>query len=67
MQKYIRNPDETRYNDIIALPHHISRYHPHMSHYNRGAQFAPFAALSGFEEAVRETERRVNKRWDHDH
>lgn len=43
------------YDDIINLPHHVSEKHPQMSMWNRAAQFAPFAALSGHEEAIKET------------
>lgn len=49
--------DRKRYNDMLELPHHVSRTHPHMSRHDRAAQFAPFAALSGHKEAVAETER----------
>ena len=45
------------YDDIIYLPHHVSKRHPQMSLYNRAAQFAPFAALTGYEEAIIETAR----------
>ena len=45
------------YDDIIYLPHHISKRHPPMSLYARSAQFAPFAALTGYEDAVKETAR----------
>ena len=41
-----------KYDDIINLPHHISKNHPQMSLENRAAQFAPFAALVGYEEAI---------------
>ena len=44
------------YEDIIYLPHHVSRRHPQMSMYNRAAQFAPFSALNGHDDAIRETE-----------
>ena len=40
--------DNTNYNDIIDLPHHVSKKHPPMSMTNRAGQFAPFAALTGF-------------------
>lgn len=40
------------YNDIISLPHHVSAYRPQMPMHNRAAQFAPFAALSGYEEGI---------------
>lgn len=45
------------YDDIIDLPHHVSGRHPQMSLYNRAAQFAPFAALSGHDAAIEETAR----------
>lgn len=43
------------YEDIINLPHHVSKKHERMSMTNRAAQFAPFAALSGHEEAIEKT------------
>ena len=42
------------YDDIIDLPHHVSERHPQMSMYNRAAQFAPFAALTGHDAAITE-------------
>lgn len=45
------------YKDIINLPHHTSKTRHRMSVYNRAAQFSPFAALTGYEEAVEETAR----------
>ena len=45
------------YEDIIHLPHPISRKHPQMSMENRAAQFAPFAALTGFHASIEETAR----------
>ena len=51
-----------RYSDIIDLPHHQSGRRPHMSVYNRAAQFAPFAALTGHEEAIEETARIAQER-----
>ncbi len=45
------------YDDIIDLPHHISERHPQMSMYNRAAQFAPFAALTGHDAAITEAAR----------
>ena len=44
-----------KYDDIINLPHHVSDYHKPMPMRNRAAQFAPFAALSGHDEAIEET------------
>ena len=46
-------PDD--YSDIIDLPHHTSTRHPRMAPEMRAAQFAPFAALTGFEETIEET------------
>ncbi|MBR5052656.1 MAG: hypothetical protein IKW91_05475 [Bacteroidaceae bacterium] len=43
------------YEDIIKLPHHVSKKHPQMSMLQRAAQFAPFAALTGHDEAIEET------------
>lgn len=48
---------ENRYDDIIGLPHHRSQNRPSMPIENRAAQFAPFAALSGHDEAIEETAR----------
>ena len=45
------------YSDIINLPHHVSRNHPQMPMMNRAAQFAPFAALTGYEAVIQETGR----------
>ena len=55
---------DRQYDDIINLPHHISKKHPQMSLYARSAQFAPFAALTGYEDAVKETARETNERID---
>ena len=46
-----------RYDDIINLPHHISPTRQRMSMHDRAAQFAPFAALVGYDDAVAETAR----------
>ncbi len=51
-----------KYDDIINLPHHESKTHPHMSLRDRAAQFSPFAALSGYEAAVNETAR-LTEEW----
>ena len=47
------------YADIINLPHHTSQRHPRMLRLDRAAQFAPFAALSGYNEAIKETARQT--------
>lgn len=49
--------NNNRYDDIIHLPHPTSKKHPRMSLYDRAAQFSPFAALTGHEEAIQETAR----------
>lgn len=50
------------YEDIINMPHHISKKHPQMSISDRAAQFAPFAALTGYQDAIIETGRLVDKK-----
>jgi len=45
------------YSDIINLPHHVSRNHPQMPLAARAAQFAPFAALTGYDAVIHETAR----------
>ncbi|MBE6004945.1 MAG: YolD-like family protein [Lachnospiraceae bacterium] len=52
----------TKYGDIIDLQHPDSLKHKRMSLYNRAAQFAPFAALTGYEEAIEETGRQVSEK-----
>lgn len=44
------------FEDIINLPHPVSQNHPKMDLAHRAAQFAPFAALSGHDDAIHETE-----------
>ena len=43
-----------KYDDIIDMPHHVSSRHAHMSILARAAQFAPFAALTGFDDEIDE-------------
>ena len=50
------------YDDIINMPHHVSKKHPPMSKEIRAAQFAPFAALTGYDDQVKETARLTNER-----
>ncbi|MBP3298020.1 MAG: hypothetical protein J6M27_15705, partial [Lachnospiraceae bacterium] len=54
------------YKDIIDHPHYQSKTRPHMTMLNRAAQFAPFAALSYYDESVRETERLTDRRIEPD-
>ena len=52
------------YDDIINLPHPVSKNHPRMSMWNRAAQFAPFAALTGYGAAIDETARQTDVQKD---
>ena len=52
------------YEDIINLPHHVSKTRKTMSLENRSAQFAPFAALTGYGEAIQETSRLTTNKKD---
>lgn len=54
------------YDDIIEFPHHVSESRPQMSRIDRAAQFSPFAALTGYETAVRETARLTDVRKELD-
>lgn len=55
-----------KYDDIIHLPHHVSRTHPPMDIMDRAAQFSPFAALTGYEAAAEETGRLTQPRIELD-
>ncbi len=54
------------YEDIVDLPHHVSRSRPQMPLHDRAAQFAPFAALTGYGEAIDETARWTEERREMD-
>lgn len=60
------NKSYGEYDDIINLPHHVSKKHPQMKAIDRAAQFAPFAALTGHGDAIRETERLTGVRIELD-
>ena len=51
------NDNINKYSDIINMEHHTSLKHPRMSYEARAAQFAPFAALTGFENEVKKQRR----------
>lgn len=55
-----------KYDDIINLPHHTSSKRPRMSMIDRAAQFSPFAALTGYDAAVKETARLTDRRIELD-
>lgn len=61
-----RKTDNHRYDDIINLPHPTSKNHPRMAAIDRAAQFSPFAALSGYDAAVKETARLTDRRVELD-
>ncbi len=61
--RYEQDPRKI-YADIIDLPHHESQKHPHMSLYDRAAQFSPFAALTGYEDMVAEEARETKTKSD---
>lgn len=56
----------SRYDDIINIPRWNPKSHPRMSEYDRAAQFAPFAALTGYDAMVSETARLTDARADLD-
>lgn len=51
-----------QYDDIINLPHHVSKTRPQMSMLDRAAQFSPFAALTGYDAAIKETGRLTDEK-----
>ena len=55
-----------KYNEIMGLPHHVSKTRPQMPISDRAAQFAPFAALTGYDAAIKETGRLTDKRIELD-
>lgn len=63
---FMNTGDIHKYDDIINLSHHVSRMHPPMPTADRAAQFAPFAALTGHYDAVRETARLTDERIELD-
>ncbi|OUP64165.1 hypothetical protein [Sellimonas sp.] len=54
--------DEHKYDDIINMSHHVSDSRPRMSMLDRAAQFSPFATLTGYDAAVKETARLTDNR-----
>lgn len=54
--------DPNRYDDMLDMPHHVSPTRPRMSRLDRAAQFAPFAALTGFGAAITEADRAPERR-----
>lgn len=58
--------DQHKYDDIINMPHHVSKKHPQMPLLDRAAQFSPFAALTGYGDAIKETARLTECQMDLD-
>ena len=54
--------ESNRYDHIINLPRHTSKHHPPMSRENRAAQFSPFAALTGYDDLIAESDRQTDER-----
>ena len=57
---------ESQYADIINLPHHVSKKRAQMNLIDRAASFAPFAALTGYDDAVKETARLTDTKLELD-
>ncbi len=55
---------DSPYADIIGLPHHVSEVRRHMTPIERAAQFAPFAALTGYDDAISESARLTDEKTD---
>ncbi len=54
---------KTTYDDIIHLEHPTARKHPRMSRLDRAAQFAPFAALKGYEDVIDENRQKNEEEY----
>lgn len=52
------------YEDIIHLPHHVSLHRSHISMEMRAAQFSPFAALTGFEDVIEQTQEQARQQYE---
>ena len=55
-----------KYDEILSLPHHVSKTRPQMPMSDRAAQFAPFAALTGYDSAIKETGRLTDEKIELD-
>ena len=62
----MNNDCSDKYKDIINLPHHQSKRRPRMSMIDRAAQFSPFAALTGHNDAIIETARLTDRKIELD-
>ena len=57
---------KSKYDEIMGLPHHVSKTRPQMPTSDRAAQFAPFAALTGYDSAIKETGRLTDEKIEMD-
>ncbi len=57
---------KSKYDEIMELPHHVSKMRPQMPMSDRAAQFAPFAALAGYDSAIKETGRLTDEKIELD-
>ena len=57
---------KSKYDEIMGLPHHVSRTRPQMPMSDRAAQFAPFAALTGYDSTIKETGRLTDEKIELD-
>lgn len=64
MNHYGDKQSDWPYEDIVDLPHHVSKTRPQMPMEKRAAQFAPFAALTGYEDAIEEAGRQYQDETD---
>ena len=62
----MRMESKNKYDEIMGLPHHVSKTRPQMPMSDRAAQFASFAALTGYDSAIKETERLTDKKIELD-
>ena len=61
-----RDNTKNSYDDIINHPHYVSKTRPQMSEIERAAQFSPFAALTGYDAAIKETGRLTDEKIELD-
>ena len=54
----------SKYEDIINLPHYVSKTRPKMSKKERAAQFSPYSALTGYRAAIKETQKMIERKID---
>lgn len=62
----MKRKETHKYDDILHLPHPVSQRRTRMTNYDRAAQFAPFAALTGYDGVLAETARLTDCRIDLD-